>query len=221
MKSEVFNIDCMIGMKDTPDNWYDLAVVDPEQGLGQNKNNGKSIGLRKKWVGYNKQKYKEKSWDENPAPASYFNELLRVSKNQIIWGYNYFYLPPTRGIIGWNKKCEDTSFSDFELAWTSFETKARLFTLPIQAESQIRIHPTQKPVRLYEWIFKNYAKEGMKILDTHGGSMSSVIAAMNYGMEITCYEKDLDYYKAAKKRILNHLSQLHAFNAKPEIYFDK
>ena len=191
-----------------PDKWFDLAVVDPPYGIGQNKNNGKSIGLRKKWSGYIKQKYKSKEWDSEPPSAEYFIELYRISKNQIIWGSNYFELKPTKGIIAWDKQCDGTGFSHFELAWSSFDKSAKIFRYPIQGESQERIHPTQKPVALYDWLLKNYAKPGDKILDTHLGSASSRIAADRAGLDFVGCEIDKEYYNDGVKRYNNYKAQL-------------
>lgn len=222
--------DCIEGMKQFPDKHFDLAVVDPPYGIGQNRNGGKSIGLRKKWAkSYKKEKYTEKDWDLQIPSEDYFLELRRVSKNQIIWGANYFELPPTKGIIAWDKMCDGTDFSHFELAWSSFDRSARIIRIAIQEESQRRIHPTQKPVKLYEWIFENYAKQSIicghkhtkeynhlcdicknpyKILDTHVGSGSSRIAAHKAGLDFTGYEIDPDYHKAQEKRYLDFTKQL-------------
>ena len=182
--SDVYLMDNMEFMAQFPDKYFDLAVVDPPYGIGQNRNNGKSIGLRKKWAqSYSKKKYTQKDWDLKIPDDEYFLELQRVSVNQIIWGANYFELPPTKGIIAWDKQCDGTDFSDFELAWSSFDISAKIFRLPIQTESQKRIHPTQKPVALYDWIFAKYANPNDKILDTHLGSGSSRIAANKAGLD--------------------------------------
>ena len=192
-----------------PDKHFDLAIVDPPYGI--NQNGGKSIGLRKKWkTSYEKEKHLIKEWDVTPD-QSFFNELERVSKKRIIWGYNYFSLPPTKGIIAWDKVCDGTDFSHFELAWSNFEKSARIFRLPIQTESQRRIHPTQKPVQLYKWLLDKYAKEGDKILDTHLGSASLALACHDNGFELTACELDEDYYNAAIERVKNHVSQLSIF----------
>ncbi len=207
--SEVTNEDCMAVMARYPDKYFDLAVVDPPYGIGQNRNKGKSIGLRKKWANsYAKQRYNEKEWDLSIPSDDYFIELIRVSKNQIIWGANYFELPPTKGIIAWDKICDGTDFSHFELAWSSFDRSARIVRISIQVESQRRIHPTQKPVALYDWIFKNYAKEGYKILDTHLGSGSSRIAADRAGLDFTACELDKEYFDMQEKRWKDYKSQL-------------
>lgn len=213
MKSEVFNIDCMIGMEDTPDNYYDLAVVDTEYGINVNMNAGKKRGER--------DRYENKKWDKKPPDKSYFIELKRVSKHQIIWGCNYFNgLLWSSGRISWFKdNGANNDFSDCELAMHTFNqrvTNVKIqwsgFIRPKEEMGIKRIHPTQKPIKLYEWIFKNYAKEGMKILDTHLGSGSSRIAAYNYKMDFTGYEIDKDYFEAAEKRFQNHIAQLKIFN---------
>lgn len=193
-----------------PDKYFNLAICDPPYGIGQN--GGKSIGLRKKWTGsYEKEKYTKKQWDNAIPTEDYFQELFRVSKNQIIWGANYFSLPPTKGIIAWDKVCDKTDFSDFELAWSSFDKGAKIFRLPIQAESQRRIHPTQKPIQLYKWLLDKYAKQGDKILDTHLGSGSIAIACHDYGYDLTACELDREYYDAAMKRLRQHQSQTKLF----------
>lgn len=207
MKSEVSNIDCMIGMKDTPDNFYDLAVVDPPYRIMKNQ----------------KVNFRYDKMYENTAPdGEYFTELERVSKNRIIWGANYFtsYLEPSLAWLCWDKGQPLDNFSDCELAWTSLD----ILTLIIRLDSygfnhadkriykETTIHPTQKPIALYQYIFKNYAEEGMKILDTHLGSGSSRIAAYNYKMDFMGYELDKDYFDAAEKRYKNHVAQLKIFH---------
>jgi len=199
-------------MKELPDKYFDLAIVDPPYGIKQNKNQGKSIGLRKKWIGYDKKKYTSKNWDNEPPTAGYFTELYRVSKNQIIWGANYFKLKQTKGIIAWDKQCDGTGFSHFELAFTSFDKSAKIFRYPIQGESQKRIHPTQKPVQLYKWLLTKYAKPNDKILDTHLGSGSHAIACHDLGFDLVGCELDKDYFDAACKRLNNHQKQLKIFN---------
>lgn len=212
MKSVVFNIDCMLGMRDTPDNYYDLAVADPPYGINISEDLHKR-GESCQKNGYRKWDYKE--WDNKPPSKGYFIELFRVSKKQIIWGGNYFDLPPTRCWLIWNKMQRDFSFADGELAWTSFDSSVRIFDYArgkaLNNANLTKIHPTQKPIRLYEWILKNYAEEGQKILDTHLGSGSSRIAGYNYKMDFTGYELDKDYFDAAEKRFQNHISQLKMF----------
>ena len=210
MNSEVFNIDCMIGMKDYPDNYFDLAVVDPPYGIGIDGND------EQRWPNgsIKRKKHEVKGWDSEKPNQIYFNELQRVSENQIIWGGNYFtkYLEPTKAWIFWYKGQQELTMSDGELAWTSFKRVTRMIDIHrtyIWRDNPI--HPTQKPIKLYEWIFKNYAEEGQKILDTHLGSGSSRIAAYNYGMDFTGYEIDKDYFEDAEKRFQNHIAQLKIF----------
>lgn len=220
----------MIGMKEYPDNYFDLAVVDPPYGIGVAKmaytqednrpvkqKNGSVLRVKKL-------KYKHGEWDNKPAGINYVNELKRVSKNQIIWGINYMDFHLKGGRIIWNKCVpEGVSFSDCEIAYTNIHQRVRIYTFmwagmfqgspdngtKMQGNkslNEVRIHPTQKPIKLYEWIFKNYAKEGQKILDTHLGSGSSRIAAYNYGMDFTGYEIDKDYFEVAEKRFQDHVA---------------
>ena len=192
----LYNADCMEVMKTFKDKQFSLAIVDPPYGIGfANK-------IREA---------KTKNWDNSIPTDEYFSELKRVSKNQIIWGGNYFNLHPTRCFIFWYKHQPVKNFSDGELAWTSFNSIARCFDYPyfgnINTEQQ-RIHPTQKPIKLYEWLLLNYAKEGDTILDTHFGSLSIGIACEKLGFELTAIELDKDYYQMAKKRLLDFKKQL-------------
>jgi len=201
IRSEVFNRDCLEAMKEFTDNQFDLAVVDPEFGIGISKSNRlvTDKGL------------KPKDWDNKPITMEYFDDLFRVSKNQIIWGGNYYSLPPTKHCIIWDKKQpEKLSFGMFDFAWTSFEGSNKIFRKSVQEEKD-KIHPTQKPIALYDWIFKNYATEGMKILDTHLGSQSSRISAYKYKMDFTGYELDKDYFDQGCKRFEDFKSQLTLF----------
>lgn len=208
-KITITNEDNMTLMARYPDNYFDLAIVDPPYGIGQD---GGKRGLRKKWKGYKKEaKFEKKEWDSIPPSAEYFEQVIRISKNQIIWGGNHFPLPPTRGIIAWDKKTDGTTFSKFELAWSSFDKTAEMFRYPIQGESQNKIHPTQKPIDLYRWLLDKYAKPNDKIIDTHLGSGSIAIACHDYGFDLTACELDADYYNAAIKRITNHIGQQRLF----------
>ena len=184
------------------DNHFDLAIVDPPYGIGEGK---KTIRTRKKHN--NKIVHKDKDWDNSIPNKEYFKELKRVSKNQIIWGANYMveHLPPSMGWIFWEKKIGG-DFSDGELAYTSFKRALKMFTK--WSGGNNKIHPTQKPIKLYEWLLMNYAKEGDKILDTHLGSGSSAIAAHNLGYDFTACELDKEYFEAAMKRLNNHTAQL-------------
>lgn len=203
-------MDCMDFMRDIPDKSYDLAIVDPEYGIGE------SGGKNRR----GKSKHKKKKWDDKPAGLDYFNELFRVSKNQIIWGANYFVDKiniPSMGWICWDKKLDNSDFSDFELAFSSFNKSAKIFRHSKNGGSRTPvalsdiIHPTQKPVKLYRWVLKNYAKQGDKILDTHGGSMSSAIACDMEGFDLDIIEKDKDYFNDAVNRFNNYKRQLTLF----------
>jgi site-specific DNA-methyltransferase (adenine-specific) len=222
MTNKVHLGDCMEGLKDKPDNYYDLAVVDPPYGIGfENMTNGGYYDGKKKKgrsnvivnsPNYTKQKVE---WDVKPD-KEYFNQLFRVSKNQIIWGANHFELPPTKCIIFWDKQTGDFSFGDGEIAWCSIGGSIKKFTFRwsgfLQGDNgnykEKRIHITQKPVAIYDWIFKNYAKEGMKILDTHVGSGSSSIAADKAGLWFEGWELDPDYHAAQEKRYNDFKKQL-------------
>ncbi len=189
-KIQAFNIDCMDLMRDKPDNYYDLAIVDPPYGIGDKFKSGINSKMNFKEI-------PQKGWDVVPND-DFFNELIRVSKNQIIWGGNYFALPPTRCFIVWDKIIsDDFSLAMGEYAWTSFDKIAKIYKRSNHGE---RIHPTQKPVALYRWLLKNYAKEGDKILDTHGGSFSSAIACHMEGFDLDICELDEDYFNDAVKR---------------------
>ncbi len=154
----------------------------------------------------------KKNWDNTVPLIEYFTELFRVSKSQIIWGGNYFDLPPTRCFLIWDKQQpEDVSFASCEYAWTSFDKSAKTFYLRPQNADNIRIHPTQKPVKLYDWILSKYAEKGMKILDTHLGSGSSRIASYFYGCDFVSFEIDEDYVKSSDKRFKDAISQQRLF----------
>tara|TARA_R110000751_G_scaffold51761_2_gene113284 strand:+ start:1201 stop:1830 length:630 start_codon:yes stop_codon:yes gene_type:complete len=199
---KIHNADCMEIMKDYADDYFDLAVVDPPYGIG--RDGGKS--------GNNWKHYKQKKWDSTPPKKDYFIELERVSRNQIIWGGNYFTrnLPRSMGWIYWDKG-QKLSMSDGELAYTSFNRALRSVTLNrcTIRENGGLLHPTQKPFKLYKWIYTNYAEPGQKILDTHLGSGSNAIAAHYADMgEFVGCELDKEYYTAACKRIENETAQL-------------
>ena len=213
-KIEVTNEDNMELMKRYPDNYFDLAIVDPPYGIGidkaMNSNKGKQ-GFKQ---------YKETEWDNETPKQDYFNELFRVSKNQIIWGANYMIdkiKKPSQCWIVWNKVQRDFTMSDAELAWCSFDRTIRCFDLSRGGamgnhnRNGGKLHPTQKPVKLYEWLLMNYAKEGDKILDTHLGSGSIALACHNLKFELTACELDEEYYEASIKRIKNHISQQRLF----------
>ena len=261
-----FNIDCMEAMKEFPDKFFDLAVVDPPYGGGFTEGGGcqgwfskyhqdnkeqenhelgvhfHGRGRSKKYAEIHSQpdngskqplrfhdgrwsKYLNDSpergyvdgvqkkiiaWDVAPGPE-YFDELFRVSKNQIIWGGNYFELPPTRCFLIWRKLTisEQFTMAMAEYAWTSFNENAKVFEAAPQDPT--RFHPTQKPVNLYAWIYKNYAKEGYKILDTHLGSGSSRVAAYDAGLDFWGYEIDKTYFDLQEERFAKHTAQMNLF----------
>ena len=190
-----------------PDGYFELAIVDPPYGIGINVNMGRRKGDKKS-------DYHKFAGNDKSIPSeSYFQELFRVSKEQIVWGGNYMtnYLYPSPCWLLWDKGfSEDVTFAQYELAWSSFKTSAKKYDYNA-AKNRNRIHPTQKPVALYEWLLMNYAKEGDKILDTHLGSGSIAIACHNLGFDLTACELDPEYYEAAIKRIENHKAQQRLF----------
>lgn len=194
MTSEVFNVDCMEYMRTLPDKAFDLAVVDPPYGLDKSSTHGRGK-LRNRTLNIGSNKMHE--WDNIPN-QDYFTELFRVSQNQIIWGGNYFDLPPTRGIICWDKQQPWQNFSQWEMAWTSFNRPAAVFRKSNNLSH--KIHPTQKPVELYKWLLTKYAIPGDKILDTHLGSGSSRIACYEMGFDFVGCEIDAEYFEAQEKR---------------------
>jgi site-specific DNA-methyltransferase (adenine-specific) len=186
----LLNVDCMEFMASLPDKAFDLAIVDPPYGIGIASNPVRQMHTKKQW--------------DNATPSEdYFKELKRVSEHQIIWGGNYFidYLGNTQGFLIWDKvQPHDFSLAMCEMAWTSIQKPAKIWRRSVLAE-QNKIHPTQKPVKLYEWLLSNYAKPGDKILDTHGGSFSSAIAAIKMGFDYVGCELDEDYFNAAVERV--------------------
>jgi site-specific DNA-methyltransferase (adenine-specific) len=199
--SEVYNEDCIEVMKRYEDNYFDIAVVDPPYGIDIN-----SSGT------HFKEKYEIKDWDKATPNDEYFKELKRVSKNQIIWGGNYFLdrLGNCKCFIIWDKKiAEDMSFAMCEMAWTSFKNGAKIYN---KTATQLnRIHPTQKPVGLYDWLINRYAEKGQIILDTHLGSGSSRISANKAGLSFVGCEIDKDYFNAQEKRYKEFISQTRLF----------
>ena len=213
-----YNMDCMEAMRQMPDNAFDLAVVDPVYGDvtqgGYMKNLDSTAKLAKPI------QYHLSLWNQEKTGKEYFNELFRVSKNQVIWGGNYFIEEISKNSqcwIVWDKE-NSGSFADFEIAWTSFNKASRIYRFMwngmIQGNmknKETRIHPTQKPVALYAWIFKNYAKPSDKILDTHLGSGSSRIAAYDAGLDFTGYEIDKTYFDKQEERFQKHTAQENLF----------
>jgi len=206
--NDIYNIDNMELMKEFPDNFFDLAIVDPPYGINVNNNMGRRKGDKPST-------YAKCDWDKKAPEQEYFDELIRVSKNQIIWGANHFIskIPYDSSCwIVWDKLFSaDVSFASVELAWTSFNSVTKRFTM--SSNQQNRIHPTQKPVELYNWLLQNYAKKGNKILDTHLGSASSVIAIEQSPLELeyVACELDKDYYNSAVKRIADFKAQISMF----------
>jgi len=205
-KITITNEDNMLLMARYPDNYFDLAIVDPPYGININI----SIGRRK---GDKKSKYHKFAGNDICTPnAEYFEELKRVSKNQIIWGGNYMtnFLSPSPCWLMWDKGfSEEVTFAQFEMAWTSFNSSAKKFDK--HPSQQNRIHPTQKPAALYKWILDKYAKQGDKILDTHLGSGSIAIACHDYEFDLTACELDKEYFDKAMQRINNHVAQQKLF----------
>ncbi len=199
-KSEVFLMDCMEGMKRYPDKHFDLAVVDPPYGWGAALSGRNMNGTAEAW---------------NIRPTDqYFEDLFRCSKNQIIWGGNYFGLPAHKHFVIWDKKQPIDTFARCEFAWSSLDLTADVFEYAYYGNINSdpnRFHPTQKPIALYKWLLKNYAEPGQTILDTHLGSGSSRIAAHDMGFDFTGFEIDPDYFHAADKRFQQYKSQLKMF----------
>jgi site-specific DNA-methyltransferase (adenine-specific) len=208
--SQVTNEDCMELMSRYPDKYFELAIVDPPYGLGMG-----TVSVPSEKNTNSQQKFykdlKSKRWDNNTPNKEYFDELIRVSKNQIVWGGNYMaeHLGNTKCIIIWDKMTYIPTMSQFEFAFCSFNKHPKM--VKINSTDIDRMHPTQKPVKLYEWILKNYANEGDKILDTHLGSGSSRIAADKMGFDFYACELDRDYFEAQEKRFKQYKSQLILF----------
>src|SRR5574344_492188 len=201
MKSETYNMDCMEYMRTCKDKQFDLAIVDPPYGIGDRLSNGGGKLKNTPMATL----YRESSqWDVAPK-QEYFDELFRVSKNQIIWGGNYFKLPPSRCMICWDKAQEMPSLSSWELGWTSFDKPSKIYR---QSSTDLkRFHPTQKPIALYKWLLSRYAKPGDKLLDTHSGSGSFRIAAHDMGFDLISCEIDSDYCRDNEARYQAHIAQ--------------
>jgi len=201
-----YNIDCIEFMKTKPDNYYDLAIVDPPFGININNNMGRRKGDKKST-------YKKVTWDNSIPCEEYFMQLFRVSENQIVWGGNYFleYLNSTPCFLMWDKQfSEHLSFAQFEMAWTSFKTSSKKIEIH-PSNIKNRIHPTEKPIKLYRWILHQYAKQGNKILDTHGGSMSNAIACYKENFDLDICEIDKEYFDRGVKRYNEFKQQITMF----------
>lgn len=199
----MFNADCMEFLKQVNEP-YDLAIVDPPYGIGAGKMN----------LGYSQsQKIKKSSWDDNIPGPEYFDLLSLKSKNQIIWGMNYYNLKPTKSFIVWDKgpSMKGRSFAECELAYTSFDSPAKIFVQPVTHGVDKKIHKTQKPRRLYKWLMTTFAETGDRIIDTHGGSMSIAASAWDLGFDLDIIEIDTRIFNAAVKRFENHIRQGQLF----------
>lgn len=208
----LYNVDCMDAMKEIPDKFFQLALCDPPYGIGHD-------GQRQRVhdnVKHNRKYHPSFGWDKEPPPPEYFRELERISENQIIFGANYFVgslTKPTKGWIVWDKGQHGLSMSDCELVYTSFNRPTRVVTInraALQSDGPT-IHPTQKPVRLYQWILQNYAKPGDRVIDTHAGSAASLVACWLLGFEYVGFEKNPEYFKAASERLAAMTAQVKLF----------
>ena len=202
-----YNLDCMEGMKQFPDKYFELAIVDPPYGIGMD---GGSVGYK----GFNN--FDKKDWDKSIPDKLYFEELSRVSVNQIIWGGNYFGLRATRCFLVWDKGegFYNRTYAECELAWTSFDKNTKKYKYDPLAKGDYKgkIHPTQKPISLYKWLLSDYAKQGDKILDTHVGSASSLIACHEFGFQYIGFELDREYFDKATKRLNQTINKVNIFD---------
>lgn len=210
--NRLYNIDCMEAMRKIPDKFFQLAITDPPYGIGID---GQKISINKN-PKHNRKEHQRKGWDKSIPKEEYFRELERVSVNQIIWGGNYFVehlKAGHKGWIVWDKGQRGLTMSDCELAYTSFDNPTRIVTINrAELAKDGTIHPTQKPVKLYEWILKNYAQPGDRIIDTHAGSGASCIACHRMRFEWMAFEIDRDYYTKATERIQAEQAQLSIFD---------
>lgn len=208
----IYNQDCLEALRIIEEDAFDLAIVDPPYGIGAKRL--QSGGKRLQDRAFAKF---DADWDDTPPTEEYFYELMRVSKNQIIWGGNYFFLPPSRCWVIWDKCQPWENFSQVEMAWTSFDSPSKIFKKDSKFSG--KIHPTQKPVELYDYLFGKFAQKGFKILDTHLGSGSSAIAASNSPLELefTGYEISKDYYEKALKRLSEDKQQIQIFKNKSQL----
>ncbi len=210
--NNVFNLNNLPEIKKYPNNHFDWAILDPPYGLDKRLTNGN----KKSSVGKSFSHYKS-NWDIIP-PKEFWKQIFRISKNQVVCGANYFNLPPSRGIIAWDKDQYMPSLSAWELIWTSLDKPAKIFKQ--RSQDPDRFHPTQKPIELYNFIFDYIdAMPNQKVIDTHSGSGASVISAIENNLHITAYEGDTDMFLKSKKRITNHFNQLNIFQKKPIINF--
>lgn len=221
LKINFYNMDCMEYMANCKDKQFDLAIIDPPYGINMADNLGKKSNEKYANAKAHKSEFLIKNWDKETPSKKYFEELFRISKNQIIWGANYFVdkiINPSMGWIVWDKNNSSNDFSDCELAFTSFDRALRKFKYTWHGmlqenmkNKEQRIHPTQKPVGLYSWILQNYAKKGDSIFDSHLGSGSIALACHDLGFDLEACELDKDYFEAAKNRLEQHQRQLLLF----------
>ena len=208
--NKLYNMDCMQGMKEFPDGFFDLAIVDPPYGIGIDGQKKRVCGNPK----HNRKEHIRKSWDKTIPPPEYFRELERVSKAQAIWGGNYFDLPPCRCFIAWHKTNipEEFTMSNVEYAWTSFNENAKLWHgSSARSKNESHFHPTEKPQALYAWIFHKFSKPGDKILDTHLGSGTSRKAAWDAGLDFTGFEVDSEYFLKQEEAFQEYANQTTLF----------
>lgn len=216
-KINLYNMDCMEYMAKCQDKQFDLAIVDPPYGIGEDVDKIRPYNSKSctDWKNRKPKEYLKKEWDTKRPNKAYFNELIRVSKKQIVWGANYMsdLLPVSGGWIVWDKQVVMPTFSDGELAWTNCNNSVKfarfLWAGYRKCENTNRFHPTQKPVSLYSWILQNYAKTGDKIFDSHAGSLSLGLACHDLGFDLEACELDKDYFEAAKNRLEQHQKQLN------------
>lgn len=225
-----YNMDCMEGMAHFPDKYFDVGIVDPPYGInapnmamGTNRSRSKDGYPAESTASRLKRKMGAKEWDSKVPDKSYFNELFRVSKNQIIWGGNYFDLPPTRCVIAWDKIQPWDTFSQIEMAWTSYNLPAKLFRYSNTggANTEKRIHPTQKPIALYEYLISAFKLSGGVVLDTHVGSASSLIAYHRAGIRYVGFEIDKEIYDLSNARLEREKAQLSLFDLGMERSFNE
>lgn len=211
--NQLYNTDCMKAMQQIPDKFFELAICDPPYGIGID---GQKLNINKKNPKHTRKEHTRKNWDDAIPPEEYFRELERVSVNQILWGGNYFvehFTRGTKGWIVWDKGQHGLTMSDCELAYTSFDVPTRIAVMNrVELLKDGTFHPTQKPVKLYEWVISRYAKEGDKILDTHAGSGACLIAAHRTRHEFLGFEIDADYFQKASERIEQEQAQMNLFD---------